>query len=210
MFTYNPAWGTNDHYGHGTEMAGLALYGDLSQLIGSAAAVELNHKLESVAITPTGANPPDFYGAITAEATARVEIAAPERIRCFSLAVTAADERDRGQPTSWSAAIDALAAGRSFDPSTKGLLYLDAASECRRLFLISSGNVSKLELAHLDQSDTEAVHDPGQAWNAITVGACTEKAFIGDPSFADWSPLAPAGDLSHGARHHSRSRSLGR
>jgi hypothetical protein len=197
MFTYDPAWGTNDHHGHGTEMAGLALYGDLSQLVGSAYAVELSHKLESVKILPpTGANPPDLYGAITAEAAARVEIAAPERVRCFSLAVTAADERDRGKPTSWSAAIDALAAGRSFDPSTKGLVYLDANAEVRRLFLISSGNVSELELAHLDRSDTEAVHDPGQAWNAITVGAYTEKALITDPSFAGWSALAPTGDLS--------------
>jgi hypothetical protein len=141
-------------------------------------------------------NPPDLYGAITAEAAARVEVAAPERTRCFSLAITAADERDRGRPTSWSAAIDALAAGRAFDPSTKGLVYIGAPQEVHRLFLIACGNVSDLEMQHLDRSDTEAVHDPGQAWNAITVGAHTDKAFIADPDFDGWIPLARPGELS--------------
>jgi hypothetical protein len=56
--------------------------------------------------------------------------------------VAAIDERDRGQPTSWSAAIDALAAGRTFDPATHGLVYLDDAEEAaRRLFVVSAGNV---------------------------------------------------------------------
>jgi hypothetical protein len=113
--------------------------------------------------------------------------------------VTATDERDRGQPTSWSAAIDALAAGRTFDPATHGLIYLDQAEEtARRLFVVSAGNVDveKLEMAHLDRSDLEAVHDPAQAWNALTVGACTEKAVIRDPRRNGWSPLARPGELS--------------
>jgi len=197
VFSYDPNWGTNDHHGHGTEMAGLALYGDLAAILSSHEAVDLRHQLESVKILPpTGSNPPDLYGAITAEAAARVEVAAPERKRCFSLAITAADERDRGRPTSWSAAIDALAAGRAFDPSTKGLVYMDAAQEVHRLFLIACGNVLDPEMQHLDRSDTEAVHDPGQAWNAITVGAYTDKAFIADPDFDGWVPLARPGELS--------------
>jgi hypothetical protein len=39
------------------------------------------------------------------------------------MAVTAKDGRDREQPTSWSAAVDALAAGRSFDPTEHGTRY---------------------------------------------------------------------------------------
>ena len=90
----------------------------------------------------------------------------------FSLAVTA-DERDRGQPTSWSAAVDALAAGRIFDPARQELRYLDSADVgARRLFLVSAGNVpsNRIQADYLGRSDLEAVHDPSQAWNALTVG----------------------------------------
>src|SRR6185369_5141942 len=98
--TCEPAWGTHDHHGHGTEMAGLALYGDLTPVLAASGPVRLRHGLESVKILPPrGQNPPELYGAVTAEATSRVEIQAPDRQRCFSMAVTATDERDRGQPT---------------------------------------------------------------------------------------------------------------
>ncbi len=197
--SYHPQWRVDDHDGHGTEMAGLALYGDLTPLLAGSAPVTLRHCLESVKILPPkGANPPELYGAITAEAVSRAELQAPARRRCFSMAVST-DSRDRGQPTSWSAAIDALAAGCSFDATSQGLIYLDNEGElARRLFVVSAGNVdgSALSVAHLVRSDTEPVQDPGQAWNAITVGAFTEKAVISDPEWASWSPLARPGELS--------------
>lgn len=198
--TCEPTWGAHDHHGHGTEMAGLALYGDLTPVLAGSGPVQLRHGLESVKILPpNGQNPPELYGAITAEATSRVEIQAPERRRCFSMAVTATDERDRGQPTSWSAAVDALAAGRALDASSQGLVYLDDGSDpLRRLFVVSAGNVDEdaLQVAHLDRSDTDPVHDPAQAWNALTVGAFTEKAAVQDPKWNGWQPVAAAGDLS--------------
>lgn len=40
------------------------------------------------------------------------------------------------------------------------------------------------------------VEDPGQAWNAITVGAYTEKTFISDENYQGVSPEAPKGGLS--------------
>ncbi len=200
----DPAWGPHDdgggpgNMGHGTEMAGLAAYGDIFDALTSTTPIALRHRVESVKILPPrGTNPPELYGAITAQAVARPEVTAPGRLRAFSLAVTATDKRDRGQPTSWSAAIDALAAGRTFDPATQGLIYLDQAEEAaRRLFVLSAGNVDNLDVAHLDRSDVEAVHDPAQAWNALTVGAFTEKAVIRDPRRDGWSPLARPGDLS--------------
>ena len=202
----DPTWGGHDdgggagNMGHGTEMAGLAAYGDLAPHLVSRTPVVMRHGLESVKILPpTGANPPELYGAITAQAVTRPEVNAPQRPRVFSMAVTATDERDRGQPTSWSAAIDALAAGRVFDPTTQGLVYLDEAEEgARRLFVLSAGNVAPdhLQNDHLGRSDLEPVHDPAHAWNALSVGACTEKSAIGDPSWNGWSPLAPPGDLS--------------
>ena len=189
-----------DNRGHGTEMAGLAAYGDLAALLSSHMPVRVRHRLESVKILPpTGVNPPELYGAITAQAVTRPEVKNPQRRRVFSMAVTATDERDRGQPTSWSAAIDALAAGRSFDPATQGLIYMDGAEEgARRLFILSAGNVvpNHLQKDHLDRSDLEAVHDPAHAWNALTVGGYTEKSTINDPALIGWTPLAPPGELS--------------
>jgi hypothetical protein len=197
----DPAWGAHDNgggpsnVGHGTAMSGLAAYGDLAAVLQVPDPVTLRHCVESVKILPpVGANPPELYGALTSQAVSRPEITAPERKRAFSLAVTSTDARDRGEPTSWSAALDALAVGRSFDPTTQGLEYLDG-SATRRLFVVSAGNVTALDLAHLDRSDVEPVHDPAQAWNAVTVGAFTEKGNLGD-GWDGWSPVAAPGDLS--------------
>jgi hypothetical protein len=202
----DPAWGPHDNgggpenMGHGTEMAGLAAYGDLIDPFLSGRSVRLSHRLESVKILPPkGANDPELYGAITAQAVTRPEVTAPHRPRVFSLAVTALDERDRGQPTSWSAALDALAFGRIFDPARQELRYLDDPDDgARRLFIVSAGNVapSKIGADYLDRCDLEAVHDPAQAWNAVTVGACTEKSVITDPDWIGWSAISRPGDLS--------------
>lgn len=202
----NPAWGPQDNgggemRGHGTEMAGLALYGDLTSVLESVAPVSLQHRLESVKILPpTGTNKRELYGAITADATSQIEVRAPHRRRCFVLAVTAEDQRDRGQPTSWSAALDALAAGRLVDASEDTLAYTDEnePGRERRLFLVSAGNVGpdRLERDHLPLSDSEPVHDPAQAWNVLTVGAFTERTLAEDPYLPGGVPIANAGDLS--------------
>ncbi|MGV3520264.1 S8 family peptidase [Luteitalea sp.] len=176
-------------------MAGLAAYGDLAGPLQTPQPVTLKHCVESVKILPpVGANPPELYGALTSQAVSRPEVTAPLRKRAFSLAVTSTDGRDRGEPTSWSAAIDALASGRSFDPATQGLVYLDDDG-FRRLFVVSAGNVTVQELAYLDRCDVEPVHDPAHAWNALTVGAFTEK---GDPGtgWEGWAPVGTPGDLS--------------
>jgi hypothetical protein len=202
----NAAWGSHDdggglgQAGHGTEMAGLALYGEFGPLLTSADPVMLRHRLESVKILPpVGANNPDLYGAITAQATSRPEIQAPLRRRVFSMAVTAPADGGRGQPTSWSAAIDALAAGRSFDADTEGLIYLDLADrEAHRLFVLAAGNVvqANLQADHLTISDIEPIQDPAHAWNALTVGACTDRVVIEDVDYNGWTPVARPGDLS--------------
>ena len=202
----DPAWGSHDDgggaagMGHGTEMAGLAAYGDLAEALSSGMPLAFRHRLESVKILPPrGANPPELYGALTAEAVSRPEIQAPRRLRLFLLAVTATDARDRGEPTSWSAAIDALAVGRTFDSQTRGLEYFDDAEKgAERLFVVSAGNVDagQLSLAHLDRSDLEPVHDPAHAWNVLTVGAVTEKAVVKDQAWEGWTALARPGDLS--------------
>lgn len=183
---YDPTWGVDDGHGHGTQMAGLALLGDLAQLLPSGGPVSLAHVLESVKILPDkGGNPPELYGYVTTEAAARAEVGAPHRGRVFSLSIAAEDWRDRGRPSSWSAAIDQLAAGTGEEDGP------------RRLFFVCAGNLRQQPQAdHLAASDTESIHDPGQAWNAITVGACTEQFHIAEPGLAGWTPLAKPGELS--------------
>lgn len=204
-----PAWSTADHHGHGTAMAGIALYGDLGEVILGADQVLLRHRLESVKLLPpVGANPPDLYGALTATSASLVEIQAPMRRRLFSMAISATDEvdigtdpsrADYGKPTSWSATIDALAAGLGVDTSEEGIVLLneDEPSD-RRLFLICAGNVREIEDDHIARSDLEPVEDPAQAWNAVTVGAMTELVSLDpdDKIWRDWTPLAPRGELS--------------
>lgn len=201
----DPAWGTHDHDGHGTEMAGLSLYGDLVSVFADAGEIRLHHGLESVKVLPPppGANRPDLYGAITAEAVSRVEVQDAERRRAFSMPISTnhASAGYPGTPTSWSAAIDALAAGREFDTVNDELKYIDDASvEVHRLFVVSAGNVNSFSANddHLDRSDVEPVEDPGQAWNALTVGAYTDLVDVAaaGPAFEDWAPVAAPGELS--------------
>jgi hypothetical protein len=161
----------------------------------STAPIHLRHGLESVKfLPPAGANPPELYGAITATAASRVEIRAPDRRRVFSIAATAEAETPPqgerqiivGQPSSWSAAVDALAAGLAIDITDDGMVFLDEGEEsARRLFLLAAGNVDELEDDFLTRCDLEPVEDPGQAWNAVTVGAYTELIALdpGEPGY---------------------------
>jgi len=184
MHTYKPAWGTDDRFGHGTPMAGLAIYGDLTEPLSSGQPIVLTHRLESVKITPNPDHHTDklLYGAITRESISRVEIN-PDRQRVYAMAVTTTDDRDRGKPSSWSAAIDALSSG-----------YED---EQQRLVILSAGNTDPQERhRHPDSNMTDAIHDPGQAWNALTVGAYTEKVLLNTKEYPGWRPVANLGDLA--------------
>ncbi|HBB88265.1 MAG TPA: hypothetical protein DC047_11675 [Blastocatellia bacterium] len=187
MTAYNPDWGVFDHHGHGTEMAGLGLYGDLVELFQSTDAIELHHRLESVKILPpAGATDPELYGDVTTECAARAELLAPDRRRAFCLTVTTTDSRDRGQPTSWSAAIDQICSGA-----------LEEEPRKRELMLISAGNTDyDLREEYPSSNLTDGVHDPGQAWNAVTVGAYTEKDSIDPDKHPESIPVAQRGGLA--------------
>jgi hypothetical protein len=185
MHTYKPAWGADDREGHGTPMGGLALYGDLADVLEAGGLVPLTHRLESVKIVnEADPNDPELYAAVTQESVYRVELT-PDRNRVYCMAITATDGRDRGKPTSWSAAVDALASAS------------DEEQGPHRLLVVSAGNTDPAQ-RHLypDSNLTDSIHDPAQAWNALTVGGYTAKAAIDAGRFPGWTPLAPAGDLS--------------
>jgi subtilisin family serine protease len=187
VFAVEPGWGGHDHDGHGTHMAGIGVYGsELAELLAGNRTVALRHRLESVKLLPPmGHNRPELYGALTQEGVARAEFRHPQRKRVTCLAITASD-RDHGRPSAWSASLDEHSSGA-----------LDAQ---RRLYVVAGGNldvVSDAGYAYPASNMASGVQDPAQAWNALTVGACTERVAIGEEGF---TPLAPLGGLCPSSR----------
>ena len=189
LHTIEPAWRTDDNDGHGTEMAGLALAGNLTERLDGRDQVEFGHRLESVKLLPhggAGGNDSRHHGLRTIEAVSRPEVTAPARPRVFGMAVTARDNRDRGQPSAWSATLDSLAAD------------VDGDGAQPRLLILSAGNINDPNAwsQYPVSNETDGVHDPAQAWNALTVGASTDLALITEEDAGGYTPIAPAGGLS--------------
>ncbi len=189
LHTVFPAWGTDDQANHGTGLAGLAAYGDLGDLLVSSLPVIVTHRLESSKLTPTqGANEGDakHHGYLFAEAVSRPEVSAPTRPRVFTSAVTSSDGRDRGRPSVWSSTVDALASD------------YDGDGQFPRLFVLAAGNTENESAwsKYPDSLSTNGIRDPAQSWNALTVGACTNKVNITESDSQNWQPIAPAGGLS--------------
>lgn len=181
-----PAWGADDECGHGSQLAGLALLGDLTPALADQGVLSVSHRLESVKILRgDGDNEGASYGAITAEAVYRVEVA-PDRRRVFAMAVSATDGRDSGRPSSWSATVDALASDA------------DGNGASPRLFVLCAGNSEDTNAwaEYPAALSTSSIHDPGQAWNALTVGAFTGLDTITELDAQDYGPIAPVGHLS--------------
>lgn len=184
----NDSWEATDHMGHGTEMAGVALYNNLKDKLIDPKGLVINHKIESVKILPPkGANPVELYGAITEQAVALAEIANPTADRTLCMAVTSpCYNTEDGSPTSWSAAVDSITSGANENGE-------------KRLFFISAGNIFPEELTSTGYPDSNILHgveNPGQSWNAITVGAIANDIQISDISYKHFRPVADVGQLS--------------
>jgi len=183
------SWSLRDVSGHGTEMAGVVLYRDLADLLASSDKVIVGHQLESVKILPdSGTNAPELYGSITKQAVALLEIAHPSKKRVICMAITDNDfELKDGSPSSWSAALDQIAAG------------VGDAQETKRLFIVSAGNVYPDEVSGNTYPDSNIVHpveDPAQAWNALSIGAYSDKDDISNDEFRGFRPVAKINELS--------------
>jgi hypothetical protein len=194
LHTINDAWGKADIAGHGTLVAGLALYGDLTEVLETKDQVEIKHRLESSKIINVSEyipddteRPLDLYADFTKQGVAQAEITSADRNRIFQMAITTIDSRDKGRPSSWSAALDMLASGMDNEGN-------------KRLFAIAAGNINpneeqegKFPVSNLSAE----IRDPGQAWNVLTVGAYTEKDILSDEESVDGSkPTASHGEIS--------------
>lgn len=178
----------SDSDGHGTGMAGVALYHDLNQSLLSLDTISIPYRIESSKILRNQKNDPELYGAITAQGILFNEIENPNKDRSICMAVTT-DATD-GLPTSWSGAIDEIVAGVNI---------FGADNENKRLMLISAGNVELSELRDIKYPEVNInsyVQNPGQSWNALTVGAYNSKIQIEDTDFLDCHPVADVGELS--------------
>ena len=193
MHTVDESRGVDDRRGHGTEMAGIATYYDLQEKLESTSVVEIYHYLESVKILNNpNDNDPELYGAVTRQAAYIAETENPNAHRTFCMAITTPESSDLGNgvPTSWSAAIDALLAGTSEE----------LIDDRKRLMCVSAGNTSVAEIAeshdYLAAVRLHSVENPGQTWNAITVGAYTEKTVIAKEEYSNFNPVSSRGGVS--------------
>lgn len=192
-FTLNSSWGVDDHHphGHGTNMAGTILYGDLTYPLADQRSLQLEFRLESLKFSGPPAPLDDElrnFGSITQAAVSLAESHHSERCRLFCMAVT--NEDVSGEvPSSWSSALDQICSG-----SINGL----EDGERKRLFFVSAGNIpDSSDPDEISDADEFPIEDPAQAWNALCVGGFTDKDQIDDnPDYAGWTPLAEVGDRS--------------
>lgn len=192
--TVDPAWGVADVQGHGTGMAGLALFGDLHPVLNGTHSIVLKHELTSVKVLPdSGSNSTRIYGRVMVDAVSLTEIEHPFRKHVYCLAIT--DRRlgrrsagvstgSTGRPTTWSGALDQLA----WDDETH-----------QRLFVASAGNIPQGDLGpkvYWVLNDVSWVQSPAQAFNILTVGAYTEKVQLSPGYRRSWTPIGHKADLS--------------
>ena len=169
---------------HGTGMAGLVEYGDLTDFLGRRGHLEINHTLASVKILSQIPNEKHLYGKITEDAIVKAEELGA-KITC--MAVSENNERNDGSPTSWSAAID------------KALFN---NGQCDRLMVVSAGNTAPDDIDADDYKTSlinSSIQSPGQSLNAIVVGAYTSRSVCEHDGY---TAIAPPEGLSP----HTRTR----
>ncbi len=170
-----------DRANHGTGMAGLVLYGDLTDAIYDKDIKPVTNELVSVKVIANSMNPDatDEHTAIILEDAIRQS--EKDDAHLMTMAVTAAESME-AIATATSAAIDET-------------LYNGGIPES--LLLVSAGNVENNDgVNYPDYLWNNSVNDPAQSWNALTVGAFTEKIMISDAEYEGKQIVAPRGGVS--------------
>ena len=174
-WAYDQAWGADDHApdgGHGTALASFALYGDLEPLMNGAQQVVLAHAVESMKLLPPNGFPatqPPSYGIVTQGAVSLVETERPNVGRTYCVAVSTTDFPS-SQPSSWSGAVDQIAAGSMVGDAAEGI---PASEKPKRLMLVATGNMQGGMLDVVKKC--QPLEDPAQSWNALSIGGFTRK-----------------------------------
>ncbi len=194
MHAVDPMKGVYDVADHGTRMAGIASYFTLEDKLESAEPVVINHFLESVKLfNSSHDNERELYGYVTENAISLAEIQNPETNRTICMAITAPTNaiKNDGRPSSWSGAIDSIISGANM---------IEESDIRKKLMFISAGNTSVSEIIESGDIKTAVtnhiIEDPAQAWNAITVGAYTNKYQIPEELSGTYQPVVEPGCFS--------------
>ena len=181
--TVAAAWSAFDPDGHGSMMAGVALYGDLSRAADRTGPIPLEVGLESIAVFAPG-NPVRIPGRDAISRGVAMAEQQDSHARVYCLAATAVGEPEDGRPTSTSGTLDMLAFNNGV---------------ATRLFCVAVGNVATSATApyqvasYRTLNEGHGIQSPAQALNVLSVGAATSKC-------SGPSPLAGVGDLSPRSR----------
>jgi len=179
--------------GHGTLSAGLAAYGDIREVLNHSSPIQLSHRLEGVKmIDDARPHDPTDFGNVTRQAVNTAETRHANRKRIFTMPISSEGAND-GRPSSWSAKVDELAFGS------------EEENEPKRLIILSAGNTGFLSNEALaeypEENYSSQIENPGQAWNALTVGAITRKTIREtDAESRRLHEIAPYGGLSPHSR----------
>lgn len=186
--TIDQSWGVGDDSGHGTNMAGVALFPNLADAAEGKGPIQLRTGLESVKIVRSIGSGTDRVSPRNAiqDAVALVERNSSGG-RVYSLSATIPGEEEDGRQSATSAAIDQLAWN---------------GGNRTRLFCVAAGNVPASPtqpylVEHYENRNEEfAVQSPAQAVNALSVGAYTEKTVRSGKTVASAGDLCPVSRTS--------------
>ena len=187
LHSWNPDWGVTDSGndgGHGTGMAALALYGDLTDAMASSVPIRILHGIESFKIVQPGViAEKELHGIIYLDGVATVSITNVGVKRIFCLSVTNDGVIKSGRPSSASSTLDRISSGNAFEGADP------------QLILVSGGNVTlNHHSEYPSQNFIESIHDPGQSYNVLTIGAFTVKDRLSVSS--RYSPIVSLGGMS--------------
>lgn len=177
---------------HGTGVASLALFGDLTSHLYNPEHYEVISDLVSVKIMPGDReepNNPEYYPIINEDAIVQSR---NNGAIILCSAITNKIPAENGTPSATSSAIDQV-------------IY--NGGNCDSLYLISSGNTDENNgLDYPDYLYNAVIHDPAQSWNALSIGAYTEKDALQDNLYKGLNIVAPVGGI---APHSSTSVQFG-
>ncbi len=171
-----------DFVNHGTPMAGVVLYGDMAVLIGERKIQPVTNELVSVKMfhDATSSEHDDEHRALVTKNA--IDKSCSLKANVMVSSVTSAEECLSGTPSATSAAIDKR-------------IFNEGKSDC--LLMLSAGNKNDDQGVEYPNFLTQCgIHDPAQAWNALTVGAMTEKVAVQDPNMKNVRIVAAKGGPS--------------
>jgi hypothetical protein len=176
----------DDAHGHGTRMAGVAAYGDLGQILGQSDPVRSRATLQNHRILSGHDNPgPEFMLDRTRDAILAAEtVDVPRRLFNLSVGAPPAVPGDR---TAWGAAVDQLA----YDQGGGRLISVAAGNEPMHGYPVPSEYPARNLAVGLTS--------PGEAVNAVTVGAVTDFDSV-DGTDPARTPFALKGQLGPSSR----------